>query len=114
MLSAFRQAMEDVLQTGRASSQLLLEMTTVMAYGDLIDAFEQNINHLLRQTETTIGFLTDTLNFSKQHVEKEQLETFLQLSVSTADDAATVRVLTVVTMVYVSFTSIAVSWFWDI
>lgn len=73
-----------------------------------VGSYVGNLQHLLRRTKSAIDFLSETLNFSNQRTEKEQTKLLLRLSISAKEDSATVQILTVVTLVYLSFTSVAV------
>ena len=74
----------------------------------LVAAYDDNLQHVLKQIQSAIASLTDTLHLSKEHTEKDQTALMLRLNMLAADDAATVRVSTVVALVYLSFTSVAV------
>ncbi|KAL9632446.1 MAG: hypothetical protein Q9204_003794 [Flavoplaca sp. TL-2023a] len=62
-----------------------------------------NLQHLLRRTDSALNFLSETLSFSNQRTAKEQNELLLRLSMSAKEDSATVRILTVVTLVYLFY-----------
>lgn len=84
------------------------DLQRISNYQRRVAAYEGNLQHLLRQVRSAIAFLVDTSRFSKQYTEKDESALRLQLSLAQADDSATVRALTNVTLVYLSFTSVAV------
>lgn len=61
-----------------------------------------NMEHLLQSTRAVAQLVSDTLSFKdSQHT--------LMLTQSTVDDSVTVQVVTVATLLFISFTSVAVS-----
>lgn len=72
-----------------------------------IDAYTENAKFLLKRSGSTAQQLSDTLAFKNQHVAQSQSGYMLKLTMSTVDDSATVRVVTLVTLVYLPFSFMA-------
>jgi len=72
-------------------------------------AYEENRAALADQCEFAGKLLRDRLEARDQLAMQKQSHYALQLTKSTVDDSATVRVVTVITLVYLSFTVVAVS-----
>ncbi|KAF2168536.1 hypothetical protein M409DRAFT_21286 [Zasmidium cellare ATCC 36951] len=70
-------------------------------------AFRSNSSVLLRKTANISQMLNSILTFRSQEIMKEQSERVLFLTTSTVDDSATVRVITAITLVFLSFTVVA-------
>ena len=77
-------------------------------YRNQIDAYAENAKFLLKRSGSTAQQLSDTLAFKNQHVAQSQSGYMLKLTMSTVDDSATVRVVTLVTLVYLPFSFMAV------
>jgi hypothetical protein len=78
----------------------LASMTTV---------YRDNTAVLLVKCTSTLGVLNSILNLNNQRIAQQQNDRVFYLTTSTVDDSATVRVITAITLVFLSFTAVAVS-----
>lgn len=78
-------------------------------YEKEVAAYLGNAKYLLARVEKIAALLSDTLNLRDQATSDEQNGYVLQLTRSTVDDSITIKVITVVTLVYLPFTFVAVS-----
>jgi len=76
-------------------------------YRSQIDAYTENAKFLLKRSSGTAQQLSDTLAFKNQDVAQSQNGYMLKLTMSTVDDSATVRVVTLVTLIYLPFSFMA-------
>ncbi|OCL04849.1 hypothetical protein AOQ84DRAFT_109095 [Glonium stellatum] len=76
-------------------------------YRSQLDAYNENATFLLKRSGGTAQQLADTLAFKNQYVAQSQSGYMLKLTMSTVDDSATVRVVTLVTLVYLPFSFMA-------
>lgn len=77
-------------------------------YGNMVDAYTQQAEFLKCRTSCLAVAITDTLSFKDTYTAKEQSEHMLKLTLSTVDDSTTVRVITIVTLIYLPATFMAV------
>lgn len=89
-------------QSIREHSQL-----TMSIYEKEVAAYLGNAKYLLARVEKIAALLSDTLNLRHQATSDEQNGYMLQLTRSTVDDSTTIKVITVVTLVYLPFTFVA-------
>jgi len=74
-----------------------------------IASFDNNANFLLRRCGNTAQLLSETLDFKTKRDQEMQTASTYELTQLTLDDSATMQVITVITLIYLSSTSIAVS-----
>jgi hypothetical protein len=72
-------------------------------------ACASNTSALLTKCERAVQLLDRVLNLKSQQIAEQQNTNILALTKSTVDDSATVRVITAITLVYLSCTVVAVS-----
>jgi hypothetical protein len=72
-------------------------------------AYRDNTAVLLVKCTSTLGVLNSILNLNNQRIAQQQNDRVFYLTTSTVDDSATVRVITAITLVFLSFTAVAVS-----
>lgn len=77
-------------------------------YENQLDAFQQRLQVLLKEWESTAHLLEQMISFKNQRVSQEQNSLLTSLTQSTVDDFVNVRVITVIGLVYVSSTVVAV------
>lgn len=77
-------------------------------YVNMVDAYNQQASFLKSRTACLAVSITDTLSFKDSNTAKRQSEYMLDLTLSTVDDSTTVRVITIVTLIYLPFTFMAV------
>jgi LPS sulfotransferase NodH len=73
-------------------------------------ACANNAGALLTTCERAVQLLDRVLNLKCQQVAQQQNTAILALTKSTVDDSATVRVITAITLVYLSCTVVAVGY----
>lgn len=78
-------------------------------YGNMVDAYTQQASFLKSRTACLAVSITDTLSFKDSNTARSQSQYMLDLTLSTVDDSTTVRVITIVTLIYLPFTFMAVS-----
>ena len=88
---------------GRSTSEILAN------YRTLVEAYSQNAAFLVEKIRKTAQLLSDTLNLKHQLVAQDTNENTLELTNAAVKDSATIRVITVVTLLYLPSTSVAVS-----
>ncbi|KAE8382719.1 hypothetical protein BDV26DRAFT_288279 [Aspergillus bertholletiae] len=71
------------------------------------DAYLQAASFLQSRATTTAQLIADTFSFKNSHTAQEQSDYMLDLTSSTVDDSSTVRVITVVTLIYLPSTFMA-------
>ncbi|KAJ5160877.1 uncharacterized protein N7482_007881 [Penicillium canariense] len=76
-------------------------------YVNLVDAYTQQAWFLKSRTACLAVSITDTLSFKDSNTAKRQTQYMLDLTLSTVDDSTTVRVITIVTLIYLPSTFIA-------
>lgn len=72
-------------------------------------ACSSHVTALLIKCERAVQLLDRILNLKSQQIAQQQNTNILALTKSTVDDSATVRVMTAITLVYLSCTVVAVS-----
>jgi hypothetical protein len=72
-------------------------------------AYRDNVAVLLLKCTSTQEVLNNILNLNNQRIAQQQNDRVYYLTTATVDDSATVRVITAITLVFLSFTAIAVS-----
>ncbi|KAE8413047.1 hypothetical protein BDV36DRAFT_300314 [Aspergillus pseudocaelatus] len=77
-------------------------------YESHADAYLQAASFLQSRAATTAQLIADTFSFKNSHTAQEQSDYMLDLTSSTVDDSSTVRVITVVTLIYLPSTFMAV------
>ena len=78
-------------------------------YMNMVDAYTQQASFLKNRAACLAVSITDTLSFKDSNTAKRQSQYMLDLTLSTVDDSTTVRVITIVTLIYLPFTFMAVS-----
>jgi hypothetical protein len=73
-----------------------------------------NADFVLRRCSNTAQLLSETLDFKTRRDQEMQTASTYELTHLTLDDSATMQVITVITLVYLSSTSIAVRQSWEI
>lgn len=71
--------------------------------------YRENAATLLVKCTSTLGVLNSILNLNNQRIAQQQNDRVFYLTTATVDDSATVRVITATTLVFLSFTAVAVS-----
>lgn len=107
MLRAFTDAFqgeESFLDSDHCATQEVLRNYTTMAA-----AYSQNATFLRDKVRGTAQLLSDTLNLKHQKNAQSISENTLALTNAAVNDSATIRVITVVTLVYLPATFVAVS-----
>ena len=74
-----------------------------------IEALIDNVQVLLRICASTSRVLEQVAESKNQHISQEQNKHVASLTRLTANDSVTIRVITVITLVYLSSTAVAVS-----
>jgi hypothetical protein len=72
-------------------------------------AFNEYADTLIQRASSMAQLIADTLSFKNQETSKQQSTYMYKLTNSTVDDSKTVRIITLVTMVYLPFSFVAVS-----
>jgi hypothetical protein len=72
-------------------------------------SYRDNAATLLVKCTSTLGVLNSILNLNNQRIAQQQNDRVFYLTTATVDDSATVRVITAITLVFLSFTAVAVS-----
>ena len=107
MLAAFTDALYDGGSTSdhnhRATQEILRNYVTVAA------AYSRNAIFLRDKIRGTIQLLSDTLNLKHQKIAQTISENTLALNKSAVKDSTTIRVITVVTLLYLPATFVAVN-----
>jgi len=85
------------------------EVEWLRNYRNRATAWASNANALLVTCERAVQLLDRVLDLKSQQIAQQQNTTILALTKSTVDDSATVRVITAITLVYLSCTVVAVS-----
>ena len=80
----------------------------VDAYSGRVQAYTSRLHVLLRKRESTAHLLEQTISWSQQRAAQDQNDLLTNLTKSAVDDSVTIRVITVITLVYLSFTVVAV------
>lgn len=83
-------------------------MDWLLNYQRTVEGFADEVLSLMSRCGSTARLLRDRLEFKDRLETQKQSEYILQLTHSTVDDSATVRVITVITLVYLSFSVVAV------
>jgi redox-regulated HSP33 family molecular chaperone len=78
-------------------------------YLNHVDAYSQSALFLQGQTARAAQLLSDAISFKISITTQAQTDYMLDLTVSTSDDSMTVRVITIVTLIYLPSTFMAVS-----
>lgn len=84
------------------------ELEWLRNYEGKATACANNAGALLTTCERAVQLLDRVLNLKNQQVAQQQNTAILSLTKSTVDDSATVRVITAITLVYLSCTVVAV------
>jgi hypothetical protein len=71
-------------------------------------AYRDNVTVLLLKCASTQEVLNSILNLNNQRIAQQQNDRVFYLTTATVDDSATVRVITAITLVFLSFTAVAV------
>ena len=107
MLEAYN---DDVQADGRiADDTCRFTLETLANYRTLIEAYSQNTTFLVEKIRKTAQLLSDTLNLKQQQIAQNTNEITLALTNAAVKDSATIRVITVVTLLYLPTTFVAVS-----
>ena len=78
-------------------------------YRTLAEAYSQNATFLIDKIRKTAQLVSDTLNMKHQKITQDTNENTLALTNAAVKDSATIRVITVVTLLYLPTTFVAVS-----
>ena len=109
MLAAFNDALHGEGGTsdhnGCATQDFLQNYITVAA------AYSRNATFLRDKIRSTIQLLSDTLNLKHQKIAQTISENTLALNDAAVKDSGTIRVITVVTLLYLPATFVAVKFF---
>jgi hypothetical protein len=70
--------------------------------------YRDNAAALLVKCTSTLGVLNSILNLNNQRIAQQQNDRIFYLTTATVHDSATVRVITAITLVFLSFTAVAV------
>ncbi|KAL6714394.1 hypothetical protein ACLMJK_007817 [Lecanora helva] len=81
---------------------------TLENYKIMVEEYSQNALFILSKVRASSQLLLDTLNLKHQRIAQKTSESTLTINNSAASDSATVRVITVVTLLYLPATFIAV------
>lgn len=73
-----------------------------------IEAFSDRLEVLLKKRDSTAHVLDQTLSFQQQQAAQKQSETTIDLAKTTVHESVSVRVITAITLVYLSCTAPAV------
>lgn len=107
MLEAYNDAVQadgsDLDETCRSTLEILAN------YKRLIEAYSQNTKFLVEKIRKTAQLLSDTLNLKHQQIAQNTNVNTLALTNAAVKDSATIRVITVVTLLYLPTTFVAVS-----
>ncbi|KAH8699081.1 hypothetical protein BGW36DRAFT_449225 [Talaromyces proteolyticus] len=119
-LRAILPAMEKSLQSIRRANDALLEAGILKSpakealsqlldnYSSHLEAYIQNTSFLQSRAARTAELIADTLTFKNSYSAQSQNDYMLKLTMSTVDDSTTVRVITIVTLIYLPATFTAV------
>lgn len=101
----------DALQTDDGASNDTHDDTQELLqnYATMVAAYNCNATYLLDKIRGTAQLLADTLNLKHQQTARRVSENTLALNDAAVKDSATIRVITVVTLVYLPANFIAVS-----
>ncbi|THC95903.1 hypothetical protein EYZ11_004634 [Aspergillus tanneri] len=107
-LQILRKANDVLRDCGRVDHAPWMAMEQLLGnYKNHLEAYSQGAAFLQNRTATTAHLITDTFSFKNSHRAHEQTEHMLDLTLSTVDDSTTVRVITVVTLIYLPSTFVA-------
>lgn len=120
ILDSFQQTLEGIKKTIRQHPRLgpgPREVDKIFSnYSNRATAYRSNVKVLLKKCASASQLLNGILNANDQKILREdqrilrqQSERVLYLTRSTVDDSATVRVITFITLIFLTFTSVAVS-----
>lgn len=105
------EAFNDALQTdGSTLGETHNDIRELLQnYATMVAAYNSNAIYLLDKIRGTAQLLADTLNLKHQQTAQHVSENTLALNDAAVKDSATIRVITVVTLVYLPVNFIAVS-----
>lgn len=98
---------KDVVNDDTERDRLLL---AIQNYRNQVTAYRINANAILRKCATASKLLDGILVFNNQNTTQKQSQHVLYLTKSTVDDSVTVRVITTITLVFLSCTAVSVSY----
>lgn len=78
-------------------------------YRSKISSHQANLDVIERKGNATAQLLTNILELHGRNIARQQNDRVLLLTMFTVDDSVTVRVITAITLVFLSFTAVAVS-----
>lgn len=78
-------------------------------HANQIASYSEHLQVLLKRCNSTAKLLEQLVASKNQKLSREQNEYILTLTKSAADDSAAIRVITVITLIYLSSTVVAVS-----
>lgn len=111
LVEGFRALVEDPVQGTYV--QNVVECASAVQWADnllqKLSGHKENLGAILDQCDFAANLLRDRLGAKDQSAVQRQSRYSLELTQLTVDDSATVRVITVITMAYLSFTVAAVS-----
>lgn len=106
ILEAYSSALE---ADGSISDETCRSTLELLAnYRTLIEAYSQNTTFLLKKIGKTAQLLSDTLNLKHQQSAQDTSDNTLALTNAAVKDSATIKVITVVTLLYLPTTFVAV------
>lgn len=106
MLGAFNDAVQaegDIFHYEQCATQEILQNYATMAV-----AYSQNATFLRDKIRGTAQLLSDTLSLKYQKIAQSTSENTLALTGAASQDSATIRVITIVTLLYLPATFVAV------
>ncbi|KAM0794228.1 hypothetical protein BDR22DRAFT_876514 [Usnea florida] len=109
MLAAFNDALHG--EGGTSDHNRCATQECLQNYITVAAAYSQNATFLRDKIRGTIQLLSDTLNLKHQKIAQTISENTLALNNAAVKDSATVRVVTVVTLLYLPATFVAVKFF---
>ncbi len=115
------QMLEEYYETFRRDDSITDELhyatsEVLRNFRTLTEAYNQNTIFLLEKVRTTAQLLSDTLNLKHQQTAEHTSDNTLAMTKAAVQDSATIRVITVVTLLYLPAMFIAVrvplSFYW--
>ena len=107
MLETFNDALQDDGSISEETHNDIQEL--LQNYITMVAAYNGNAEFLLSRIQGTAQLLADTLNLKHQQTNQRISEHTLTLNDAALKDSATIRVITVVTLIYIPANFIAVS-----
>ena len=73
-----------------------------------IASYNHNLNGLLKRWSSTVELMNTTLSLRNQSISLKQSNQVTTLTKASVDDSASIHVITFITLIYLSFTGVAV------